>query len=375
MTKTELNELIHENRMPCVSIIAPTHRLSPDRIKDPEIVSRDIEAAKLLLKKNCQNPNDCLSISEKIDSLNELIDFVHPKDGIGIFVSPGLSKLIRFPFPVSNKVRTGDSFCLKDLIFHFNNAVDYYILDISKKKVRLFKAQGEESVEIINEDFPFIYEEEFEYARTSRGNSYSNTLKSYERDKSVLQEIRLKDFLRHTDHLLDKYININIPLVVGGGKKEQSDFFKITNHENNVIGKVNGSYNFNGENLLARHAWKEVQNYIKDQNKILVQDIIEKIGMKLAVSGLTDVWKAAMEAKGLELVVEKDFESHGYISKNELYLKLNKPFGNTEYVFESDVVDKLIRIVLEKGGKITFVEKDELKDFNNIALLLRYHDN
>jgi hypothetical protein len=372
MTKKELNELINETGKPCVSIIIPTHRVSPGRIQDPDVLSKLVESSKISLNKICDNKNDVEIISTKIDNLCGQVDYVHPKDGIGIFVSRDFSKLVKFPFPVSSKIRTGDSFYLKDILFNFYNVVDYYILDITRKSVRLFKASGEEYTELKDKDFPYEYTEEYEYETSARGNSYSNTLKTFERDKSVLQEIRLKDFLRHADNLLEKYITTETPIVIAGGKKELADYLKTTKHENNIIGKVSGNYNYNGETQLTSHAWTEVQEYVKNQNRILIDELSEKIGRRLAVTGIKEVWKAASEAKGLKLIVEKDFDCHGYIRKDGLELKSSKPAGNNKYFFDPDVVDKVIRIVMDKGGEIVFVDKDALKNFNGIALLLRY---
>jgi len=362
LTKTELNKLISERTTPCVSIIAPTHRLSPGRMQDHETVSKQVEAAKQLLRKKFSGTPVLNEIYERIDSLSEQIDYVHPKDGIGIFVSPSHSKMVSFEFPVSNKVKAGDSFCLKDLLFNFENALNYYVIAISKKSVKLYKAGGEEFEEIKNKDFPLSYFDDYEYAKTSHGNSYGNTLKSYERDKSVLQDIRLKSFLRIADQLLEKYIS-NIPLIVAGGTKEISDFLNITKHENNVIGKVKGNYIFKGETLLAKLATAEVQHYVRSQNKLLIDEISESIGRKMAVYGINDVWKAAAESKGLELVVEKDYECYGYITNNGQEVKQSKP-SLKKYVFEPDVTEKVIRLVMEKGGKIVFVDKDDLKDFD-----------
>jgi hypothetical protein len=374
MPKQEFDELLSETGVPCISIIVPTHRLSPDRIQDPETLSKEVERVKELLNLQYPQSDHTNDMVEKMDELISKIDFVHSKDGIGIFVSPRISKLVPFSFPVRKKIKAGDAFDSRDLIYNRNTIIDYCVLSISKKNIQLFKAKGEDIQEINNGDFPLHYEETYEYSKPSRATSFegSGVLKGFERDKSVLEDIRLKDFLRTADHLLEKYLNTNTPLVVAGGTKEIADYLEITQFEKRIIAEVKGNYNFNGDKQLAGLAWKEVQNHFKDQNEILVSNLQELVGKGMIAIGIEKVWKAAREGKGLQLIVEKDFECNAFLLDDQYELKLKKPTASKKYITINDSVERVIKTVREKGGKIVFVDNGELKNFKGIALQLRY---
>jgi hypothetical protein len=56
------------------------------------------------------------------------------------------------------------------------------------------------------------------------------------------------------------------------------------------------------------------------------------------------------------------------IDDNQLYLDAPAVLHH----IVTDAVDDLIEMVLEKNGRVTFVDNDMLKDYNRIALITRY---
>jgi hypothetical protein len=240
------------------------------------------------------------NLTEKLNHLVKTIDYIHPKDGVGLYVSPRSSQLIHFPFPVSLKVKAGNTFDSRDLLYFIHSVITYHILSLSRNTIRLFKAKGEELIEVKTADFPLHYEETYDYSKTIRGTSFGdNSLKGFERDKSNLQNIRFKDFLRKADQLLGKYQNSILPLVVSGDTKEISAFLNVTHYRKNIIGPVDGNYNFEPDFHLGSLAWKEVQNYFRNQNDVLLASLRELVGKEMIATGIEDILRAAKEGKNI----------------------------------------------------------------------------
>lgn len=373
MLNHEIEELIAESGVPCISVIIPTHHVSPERKLDMKVVTKAVKYAKEIIMQKYRNEANTTKLIKNIELLVDQIDYTHSKEGIGLYVSPNTAKLVKFPFPVIEKIKADTVFDRRDLLYYSNTIIDYCILSISKKHIQLFNAKGEEIIELKNEDFPIDYKETYEYEKSSRGTSFGNSaFKDFERDKSVMEEIRLTDLLRKADQLLTKYVNDHIPLIISGGKKEVRDFLKITSQKKRVIGKVIGNYNFNGDTRLAALSWQQVEAYQKKQNDTHLLNLYELVGKDQLAVGIEEVWKAAKEGKGLELLVEKDFEHHGFVSANGFEMREHELVGENEYIFTGDIVEKLIRTVKEKKGKVIFMENGTLKDFNGVALHLRY---
>ena len=375
MLNQGIEQLLEESGAPCISVILPMQRLSRNRANNPEVLNNALSLAKNLFFISYSQPNKEIDgVIKKLDDLAESIDFTHLEDGIGLYVSPNISKLVIFPFPVIEKVKVGNTFEIRDLLYYQNTILDYSILSISKRHIHLYDAHEKKLTEVKNKEFPINYEETYEYARPTIGTSFSNSsLKGFERDKSVIEEIRLVDFLRIADDLLDKYIGKDSPLIISGGKKEIADYMQITNNAKRIIGKITGNYNIDKQ--LANLAWNYVHDYLTHQNQLLLENIRELFGVEMLAVGLEDVWKAATEGKGLELIVEKDFERSAYISKDSYNLKLKKPIDNTSYKFVGDAIESLIKITREKKGKISFVDNGEMNEFDGIVMKLRYNNN
>lgn len=357
MKKKEIEQLLKVQANPCITIVVPAHHTSPDRIADKDVLSNAIKQAKELLAKKTE-PAIAEQLSAQIDKIASQIDFLHASSGIGIYISPEVSKTISFSMPVTRKVLVGNSFDSRDLLFELSGLLDYVVLLVSRNKINLYKGEGETFHQIHNDDFPLNYKETYEYAKTSPGTSFSeSTLKSYEKDKSFLLEVRMRDFMRHADMLAAKYINESLPLIIAGDAKDAADFKSITKHAKLIAGAVNGNY-LNDEKQLALLSRNVLVEKIKKENAELVTSAKELIGNRLIAVGVEESKRAADEGMGLKLLVEKD-------------LVYNDGTGSTANAYH--LVDEVIKSVREKDGDVVVMENGDLKDFKGMALLLRYN--
>lgn len=357
MNKQEIEELLTVSEPNCISVIVPTHRFSEGKSEDSLVLNKAIERVKNVFNHKQKSQNLLLT---KLDELCKQIDFTHTKDGLGIYISPAVSRLVHFPFPVKEKVNIGHHFDIRELLY-YKNIADYFVLSLSKKSMRLYSGKGDELNEIINDDFPRLYHETYEYAPPSMASSNSFSNKSYEKDKSVMQETRLKAFQRSADRILGKYLDPHIPVLLSGGSKEVADYKKITKFQQHIIGSVLGNNEYN-KNEVAEAAWDFIQEYAKRKRALLLSDFRELVGNNRVARGIKETLNAAQEGKGSMLLVEKDLE----------YKNPSVKTAAMEQVPEADPIDKIIKTVLEKKGKVTFMDKGTLEDFGGIALILRY---
>ena len=161
----EIKDMVKEKGSTCVSIIVPTHRLGQDRLSDIKEVQRAILVAKQSIS------IEEVKILSGIDDLFEQIDFSRNKEGIGIFVSPHIKKLVRFPFPVTTKIIVDKLFHLADLLYLENYSVPYYLVEISGKEIRLFRGVMDHLQEIIDGNFRIKIVDDYEYSKPSQSSS------------------------------------------------------------------------------------------------------------------------------------------------------------------------------------------------------------
>jgi hypothetical protein len=362
----ELPNMQKEKGKICISIIVPTHRLSPERRVDKPEVEKALENARQFLRFKYEE-SEIKPLLQALDELYKDIDFNHNSDGLGLYVSPNIKLLVQFPFPVQEKVMVGDNFELRDLIYKINYATPYFALLLTEKEIRLFEGRWDTLKEIKDKNFPKKYQEEFVYNPPSRGTPSGHAhVRNFEKDKSALEEIRFKDFFRDADD----YLLNDMPLILLGTEKELGWFRDISAHKKQIIGEITGSYNYSPPTELANIVWPVMQSHLDNETGKLIKEFIEKIGGQRGISGIEDVWQAAQEGKVLKLLVEKDFRKPGFVAKDVYRLSLRPPQNSHKIL--ADAVDDIIEMVLEKKGQVFFTDNDALKDYQQIASITRY---
>lgn len=356
----------------CISIIMPTHRLSPDRRADPAQLQKTLQAVETYL----QGKYDHATATPLIQAMNELykqIDFKHVTAGIGLFVSANVKKLVHFFFPVTERVMIAKSFDTRDLLYESYYDTPYIVLSLSQKEVKLFNARLNRLITIIDQHFPKKNTAEYEYSRPNRGKAYAghSFLKDIEKDKSEMEAVRLKSFFRETDELLNNYASNEVPLIITGEKKDLAFFRQVTTHEQDIACTIPGNYAIYNEQELGALTWKAIKLFLDNRKEKLVRDFKEKVGEGTGLTGIEKCWKAVQEGKGYILLVEKDYSLPGYLVNNDDYeLHLYPPIQPHHLV--PDAVYRLIEIVLEKNGEVIILENDALEDFRRVALIARY---
>jgi hypothetical protein len=245
----------------------------------------------------------------------------------------------------------------------------YFVLNLTRKGVHLFKGHLQELEEVTDGKFPLLYEDQFEYQPASIADSSSNSLKGFEKDKNQISEIRLKAVFRDADIFVKAYIAGDAKLLLAGTQRMISLYRSITTLNDRLIGKISGSYNQNMLSKLRESAWQAFVRFKKSEVAGMIKELDEKNDGHLA-EGLLQAWNAAYEGKGRMLFVERDLHHRGYRKSGPGELHLQPPAK--PYTVVDDVVDDLIKTVQTKNGKVIFTENDELKQHDHLALLLRY---
>ncbi|MGZ8543654.1 MAG: baeRF3 domain-containing protein [Flavisolibacter sp.] len=356
----------------CVSIIVPTHRTSPERMVDMPEVKKAIDKVKSDLLKTYFK-TETAPLLQALDNIFGRIDFNHNNEGIGLFVSAHVQELVPFFIPVKKKIMIGRSFDIRDRIDQEYYAQPYLVLQLSEKEAKLYYGSFDQLKEIKDNNFPSRRKDDYEYSRPSRGNSYVGqaATQGFEKDKTYIETIRYERFLKTVDAAINQSLISNPLLLVSGSQQSVSLFKKISKAA--LAGEIVGNYWYAPLNELGLLCCKTVQSFLNKRKEERIAAFKESIeGHSLtSQTSLYAIWKAVVEGRGLQLLVERDFSLPGYFVKgneNKLYLH---PLLE-EHDMVSDVVNRMMEIVLEKRGKVFLVDNDALADYGRIGLLMRY---
>jgi hypothetical protein len=273
-----------------------------------------------------------------------------------------------FPFPVMEKIIIGPRFDLRDLLFRQQLAIPYYVLQLQEKSAHLYTGNLDQLTEVTT-DFPIDLSDDYEYDPPSRSTSLAGDahVKNFEKDKFSLEKKRTEAFFHQADELLNDYLKEEV-LIICGTKRSCSSFLNRSRHGSNVISVIHGNYS---AHELAGLAWSAIRSATFEKMLDALGIFEEKTGEGKAESGLVPVWEAVAEGRGRTLLVEKDLQLSAFLDagfSDQLYLRQPKhPF-----IHLPDAVSALIESMLDKNGKVVFMENGMLQKYGGVALVTRY---
>jgi Bacterial archaeo-eukaryotic release factor family 3 len=369
MQKNILNDLLKAKGETCISIIIPTHHYSHERRGDKIELKKAIHDAKAELRRHA-TPEQFNSYETVVDEWVKKIDYTRNLEGLGMFLSPSVKTMFKFPFPIKEKIVVSDSFEVRDVAYAAAFSEPYLVLLLSEKDVRLLRGSLDELTEVKDENFPDKYEDTHEYSRPQRSSSHNMQAHSMEGDKSVIEDKRMVQFFKVIDKRLNKYLVGKMPLIVIAPKEEIPVFKEESAHRDNIVCTIKGNYNYMNAAQLSERVFPEFVNYIRSRTRQLIQEFEESVGLNLGIEGISNIWKAVKAGRGMKLVVEKDFTHEGFLQTGENRLLLKEPEGAHKVIV--DVIDDIIETTISKGGEVYFTDNGQLKGYGKMFLIMRY---
>jgi hypothetical protein len=370
MTKEELSELRLTKNEPCISIIVPTTKVSPKGEQDTAEIDGAIKRAMdILVGKYGEEKG--VYLLNKLRRVSAAIDSVTETEGIGIFLSKDISKVVRFPFPVIEKVFVGDEFETRDLLYSTKSLFNYYFLLINNRVTRLFKGYGDLISEVIDENYPKAYDNDEVYEKSHTTGPVSYALRS-EIEKINIEERRVRTLLQNVDYLLFLYLKKDTPLFVGGLPEFLAYYRHVTNYSRNIVGLVEGNFERCSVDDIKGILRNELKKFADREGDIIIRGFQDMIGSGRVVLGIANVWKAAAEGKVMNLLVEKDFIYEAYVSQDRKKIFADGSAPSPNLAFLDDAVNDLLEVVIDKGGDVIFVENGKLAKYDRIAAVLKH---
>jgi hypothetical protein len=312
------------------------------------------------------------SLSSSLKDLESSADLLHNYDGLGLYVSTGIQKIVRFPFQVTGKVLVGERFDLREIWYKTQLNATYYTLMVTEKKVKFWEGHLNHLEEIVNPDIPSAYQEEYLYEMPSQSTSYAGYahVKSFERDKTVIEEHRMKSFLRKVHDSIRKYLIGGHRLILIASEKTISWYKEIVGPHSPITNTIAGNYAHSSKAEIENMVWQLI---IEDDQKLFqkeMQQALDLSGRHRAVFGLESCWRATADGNAYKLLIEKDYHCSGFTANSGRHLYLKPP--PFTHVCIPDAVDELIHLVKSKNGKIIFGDNGSLNNEGHIGLITRY---
>jgi hypothetical protein len=361
MNLTDIQLLQSIRGYPALSILLPTHRTFPDNKQDPIRVRRLVtEATNRLLGQFSKREVEPLLM--RLEAIAGEIDYRYTLDGLAIFVNADFARKFYLPFPVQERIAVDESFATRDLVHAMNRMSRYWVLALSEQPTRLYEGVREILVEITERGFPMVHTGPGGEAPLPGGPGVR---------RSAIQDEYHRQFFRSVDRSFGAFAAEEpLPLAVVGVDRYQAFFDEVSQHKNLIAATITGSHDKTSAHELGKLVWPEVKAYLTEQRNKVLDELGAALSAQRSVSTIGEVWRLARDGRGATLIVEEDFHFPARVDASGRHLEpVDDP--NLPDVMD-DAVDDLIETVLQKGGRVVFVDNGALDVHQRIALILRY---
>ncbi|MFM8432135.1 MAG: hypothetical protein ACKOA1_04990 [Bacteroidota bacterium] len=360
--KNQENTLIGQHAYPAISLLVPTHPAYPKfKLDRKHMVD---------LVKNAENQlSDRFSkhlTHELVGKLNETvnaIDFTSLSHGLAVYVSQHHSKVVHLPFEVEEKVIVDDSFEVRDLQMAAQMHREYLLVLISKNAVRTAVGNGISLVPVKYKDMPADIQDVT--------NSHSLPGWDY-LDTEAYDEKNTRNYLRFIDDVLTNAVKGNeLPVIIMGDNKMLGIYRSGTSLGDRIVGYIEGNF----EHATVPQIHDRVMPVLKkmdDESEAKAFNVLSgALSKGDFCGGIVEVWRAAVEGRGRLLLVESSYQQKASMGDDLATLVVGQEPAHG-YRKVADAVDDVIEKVIEKGGKVQFVEDGRLTDYDRIALVTRF---
>ncbi len=340
----------------CVSIIFNTHRTKPSYQKDEINLKNYVnEIEKKLSDK--YSKKFVLPIMKNLNKVVASINHSFNLESMIIYANSDFSEYTRLPIEVEDRVVIDYSFATRDLIRAMHSESAYYVLVLSRQKARLIEAYGDKVVKELTGEFVmtnFLFTTDKSKLSTNKGQD--NLIEEFFNrvDKNVMLAIK----------------NHNLPILLVTETRNFFHYKKIADKKEFIIGHINGNKDKETARNIISDAWQVMLPLIKEKNALRIKELEKAVSEGKFLSDTNEIWNAIQHGKGRTLFVKKGYFQPVIIQGN--HIKLTNSLRRDSENFINDIIDEMIEQTMSFGGDVIFMEGDELKEFNNLALLLRY---
>ncbi len=355
MNKYMFDKLASNVANPSVTISLNTHRTHPDNQQDVILLKNLIKEVVEKLKNTTGGPK----LIDKITDLADSIDVNQNLDSLHLFVSDTVNEVIRSPLKVANNnTSVADRFSLKPIIKLLNRTELYYIMVLSQSGVKLYEATNDAVTgEVQNGVFP-IPESPFfleNNTRKSDGKRADN---------------QVREYLNQVDKaLVELYNTSDKECVVICTEDNYSRLMQVADKPQIYIGYAAINYNDTAPHNVAKQAWQLVKAQIDKSRADAIEEVSKAVGTGLVYTDLAHIFRAVSEGRGDLLVCNSTYRQLAKVTGDTTIELLDTQDQNDSH---DDIVSEIALRVIERKGRVVFIDPDMVNGLGDVALKLRY---
>lgn len=379
-TREELRILAEVAQAPCVSLYMPTHRVPTENQQDRTRLKNLLRQAQESLQTYGLRPAEAEALLEPATRLLGAIPFWKDKrDGMVLFIAPGLFRHYRLPTTFEPLVVVAHRFHVKPLLA-FLGGSEFFVLALSQNAVRLFEGSpfGLSSIDDL-EGVPKSLADALKYEELVKqlqfrtgigtGGARGERAAMFHGQSADDAKDRILRYFRQIDEgLRDLLREEQAPLILAGVEYLLPIYKEVNTYQHLLDQGITGNPEWLNPEELHRQAWALVQPFFRREQEQAAGRYLQLAGTGKTSHDPGEIVPGAYHGRVECLFVAVGRQQWGDYDPgaNRVDLHAAPQAGSI------DLLDLAATQTLLHGGAVFAVEASEVPDKALLAAVFRY---
>lgn len=379
LTHAVLDELRAAQLAPCCSLYQPTHRRFPENRQDPIRFRNLLRALGASLR---AAPLEGAAVAALLAPLEALagdeVFWAHTAEGLAVFASPALHRVVLLQRPVPERAIVADSFHLKPLRRQLWTLDRFQVLALRRDEIALFEGTRDGLVELpLAPGVPRTLTD----ALGTELTEPHTTVASYGGEPGIGMhhghggrkdevDVDTERFFRAVDRAVWEHHSrpTGLPLLLASLPEHQGRFRGLSHNPLLLPAGIDVDPAAVRPEELAARAWQVMEPRFAEQLGALRDEIATARAHGLASAELAEVATAAATGRVATLLVEAEGVVPGRVDETSGRIRP----GSLEDPEVDDLLDDLGELVEQRGGRVLVLPADAMPVDGAVAALYRY---
>jgi hypothetical protein len=381
LTKELIQELLAIGQEPCLSLYMPAHRSHPENLQDPIRFKNLIKQ----LEESLLQKYSAGEVENHIEPLEALVNndslWNHTSNGLAVFSTTGLFKIVGLPVSVDELAMVADSFHTKPLREYLQSTDRYHVLGLSLHDVRLFEGYRHSLAEVelmsgiprtiadaLGDDLTDKHSTVASYGGT--GGESSNMHHGHGGRKEELGNDAERFFRVVANNIYERYSKpTGLPLILAALTEHHNLFQKVNKNLFLLPNGIEINPSSVSLDILANMAWEIMEpEYNLKLDSLVARFEQARINGK-GSDDYKEVAVAAVEGRIDTLIVEADRIIPVRITNLVTGNTQKKDLINPKV---DDLLDDMGELVMKMGGQVMVFPTDKMPSEKGLAAIFRY---
>lgn len=381
LTREMFSELAGYNNGCCVSFYMQTSHSGVEVNEQKDLIKFKNflqELKKTLSQKGIDEPGIQKMLEPGYDLLRNEHFWSKPGQGLAIFMSHGFFKYIKLPLEVDEELLIDKTFYITPLVPIVTRRDYFYLLVISKKQAKLFRAD-EFKMEFVNiPEIPFGVDdvvriedknEEQTFRMGSRPGNGGGSFHGHGTGAAD-EKTQIAVYLEEVDDTIWKNVlkDENVPLLLAGVEYLIPIYKKVTDYNHIWEDALTGSHEHTDTQKLYELAKEKMQPFFRQRVEKAIESYGNQSATQLTSAIAEEVIPATYYGRVAHLFVAKGAHIWGTFNEMENQISMELDQGESDECLIDNAVEKTIM----HGGEVYVLEREQMPAKSVIAAIMRY---